>query len=103
MIFVELVKSKFDTFPTTKPIKRYLLFDMDLSLSLFLSLSLSLSLLSMCVAEDFLCKRLVDMRGGIVDLGKQAVLDQNHLSVDHQNQVNVKKIIVLGMYICNRM
>ena len=29
------------------------------------------------------------MRGGIVDLGKQAVQEQNHLN-DHQNQVNLK-------------
>ena len=40
-------------------------------------------------AEDVLCKRLVDMRGGMMDLRKQALQDQNHLNIDHQNQVNM--------------
>ena len=36
------------------------------------------------------------MRGGIVDLGKQqAVQDQNHLNVDHQNQVSIKKLLIM--------
>ena len=56
--------------------------------------------LSLYTAEDFLCKRLVDMRGGIVDLGKQqAVQDQNHLNVDHQNQVSIKELIMLDILI----
>ncbi len=29
------------------------------------------------------------MRGGMVDLEKQAMQDENHLNVDHQNQVNM--------------
>ena len=31
-----------------------------------------------------------------MDLGKpQAVQDQNHLNVDHQNQVSIKKLIMV--------
>ena len=29
------------------------------------------------------------MRGGMMDLRKQALQDQNHLNIDHQNQVNM--------------
>ena len=35
-----------------------------------------------------------------MDLGKQqAVQDQNHLNVDHQNQVSIKKLIMLDILI----
>ena len=41
---------------------------------------------SLLTAEDFLCKRLVDMREGMVDLAKHTLHDRNHMN-SNQNQV----------------